>query len=387
MADPPPQQNPTFIIKKMIDVAQTSTTAGNSASQKKPPQAREDDFESLPDPLYGTTDHVEPGIWASWVMETIFTKSGREFEIFKFLRSKKPIRELVFRDLLKGKYFLSRLHAKQYSTKRNNTENCWNQAALLQIVGRLAEKACNSCIGGFGPFTTCVVVDDVFGGSCANCQCNGVKGARRCTHSSKNALNESAKGPKRGHGSNKKQDGAANGQWRYIARSRAPKYPRKKPRHSIRALMAQTARQTRSVENSVKRLNLELGKILSANQSETMKAQRVKIESNMQGLNVQFDTLQGAMEELATMVMECDDDVTMQSGDKIDNAIMISDDEDVAAGVSKMETAESQGIKTESSKCEEDDEPKTKKEKQNVNEDACEHNEENEGIIDIKEEK
>lgn len=92
--------------------------------------------------------------------------------------------------------------------------------------------------------------------------------------------------------------------------------------------------------------NLEFGKILSANESETMKAERVKVESNMQGLNVQVNTLRGAMEELANMVMECDDDVTMQSGDELDNTIVISDDEDITGEVIKTQTAESQCIKT-----------------------------------------
>lgn len=66
---------------------------------------------------------------------------------------------------------------------------------------------------------------------------------------------------------------------------------------------------------------------------------------------------------------------------------MISDDEDVTDGVIKMETAEPQGIKTESSNCEEDDKPEIKKEKQSIDGDTCEHKKDSESNIDIKVEK
>lgn len=53
-----------------------------------------------------------------------------------------------------------------------------HKAIVLQIVGTLAETACFSCRNGNGLFTSCVVVDDLMGGSCANCCGNG---ATRCS--------------------------------------------------------------------------------------------------------------------------------------------------------------------------------------------------------------
>jgi hypothetical protein len=93
------------------------------------------------------------------------------------------------------------------------------------------------------------------------------------------------------------------------------------------------------------------------------------------------------MSELTIIGMECDEDVIMQSGDGIDNAIVVSDDEDVTGGVIKMETAEPRVIKSESSKCEEDDKPEIEKGKQSIDGDTCEHEKESESNIDIKVEK
>lgn len=67
-------------------------------------QARDDGIKSLPDPTYGTTEHVEPGFWASFVTENELSKSGREAASTVRLRMKKPIREPVPRKEINGNY-------------------------------------------------------------------------------------------------------------------------------------------------------------------------------------------------------------------------------------------------------------------------------------------
>jgi hypothetical protein len=93
MAEPSPQQNLSIIVNNVIDVAQVPTVSGPTPPQKELPRASEDDFETLPDPLHGTTDHVEPSSWAFGVMNNIHIEAGRESWPNTYIRSKNAIRE------------------------------------------------------------------------------------------------------------------------------------------------------------------------------------------------------------------------------------------------------------------------------------------------------
>lgn len=53
------------------------------------------------------------------------------------------------------------------------------EAVLGQSRGELEEVECKACAAGGGPFTTCVTVEGMFGGSCTNCH-HGSK-ASRCS--------------------------------------------------------------------------------------------------------------------------------------------------------------------------------------------------------------
>lgn len=163
------------------------------------------------------------------------------------------------------------------------------------------------------------------------------------------------------------------------------KYAKSKLGRSVH-ITARAARGRLGIQKSMTQLNLGLENILGAIEAETLKSERVKVVSNMQSVNDQVGTFLKEMRELTIIGMDCDEDIIMQSGNEADNAIVISDDEDVTGGVIKMETAEPRGIKTESSKWEGDVKPEIKKDKQNIDGDTCEHKRESEGNVHIKEE-
>ena len=53
-----------------------------------------------------------------------------------------------------------------------------NKDAILAFTrGEVAVPACTSCEAGAGPFTECIIVQDMFKGSCSNCH-YGSEGAR-----------------------------------------------------------------------------------------------------------------------------------------------------------------------------------------------------------------
>ncbi len=57
------------------------------------------------------------------------------------------------------------------------------EAALIQTCGTLAEKQCQHCKKGSGPFEGCFTVDGIASGACGNCHYNSE--GQRCTFHSK----------------------------------------------------------------------------------------------------------------------------------------------------------------------------------------------------------
>ena len=92
MADSPPLEQKRSIIAKKI----SGKSGGATPKFESRPEV-EDVIKSLPDPIYGTTEHVEPGFWASFVLQYRSEYQHVEWAQTAALRTKKPIRELVLR--------------------------------------------------------------------------------------------------------------------------------------------------------------------------------------------------------------------------------------------------------------------------------------------------
>jgi hypothetical protein len=75
----------------------------------------------------------------------------------------KPIREPVLRIEIDKHEFISRVMGLTLEGSFNKRD------ALMQIVGAKAKRPCGHCIKGIGPYTSCVFVEGIFGGCCANC--------------------------------------------------------------------------------------------------------------------------------------------------------------------------------------------------------------------------
>jgi len=113
MADPPPlEQKRSIIAKGMIHPSKISGKSGGATPkfESKPEvEEVEDVIKSLPDHIYGTTEHVEPGFWASFVMQYRSEYQHLEWAQTAALRARKPIRELVLRTHFSGNEFFFRV--------------------------------------------------------------------------------------------------------------------------------------------------------------------------------------------------------------------------------------------------------------------------------------
>jgi hypothetical protein len=71
---PPLEQKQPLILDNMIDVSQIPGSPGDSHRQDKSRRVHGYDIKFMPNPLYGIEEDIEPGVWASWLLENISTK-------------------------------------------------------------------------------------------------------------------------------------------------------------------------------------------------------------------------------------------------------------------------------------------------------------------------
>lgn len=372
MADPPPpDQKHSIIAKGMIHQWKISGKSGDATPKVEGKPEVEDVIKSLPDPIYGTTEHVEPGFWASFIMQYRANEALESVQTL-VLRVKKPIRELVLRTQVSGNKFLSELQSKRGTCLARR-----KSAAMMQVVGTTAEKPCDRCRWGYGPFSTCVFVEGIFGNRCANCRV--AYGACVCSFDTVSA--RPARTPKKKPGFTKRRvDTTLKAPFKGVYKGT------RKPQ--IRKVLRRAAQGTREIRASMKSLTIGFENILNAAQDSVSDIKETKFSSTMKGLSAQVDNILGTMEELADAVMASDDGPAIMPGDEIDNAISISDEDDADDSPSKVETPELCGVKTEFSGSKEDgDEPKIKKEKQDAGEDDSESEGKYNVGAEIKEEK
>ena len=82
------------------------------------------------------------------------------------LSKKDPVRKPSVRS--------SRKTAVKLEANKSNLE-----AYMGQLCGEVVEDECKHCVKEGGPWTECVVVDGLFGGSCCNCHYNN--SGNRCS--------------------------------------------------------------------------------------------------------------------------------------------------------------------------------------------------------------
>ncbi|EQL02926.1 hypothetical protein OCS_01365 [Ophiocordyceps sinensis CO18] len=68
------------------------------------------------------------------------------------------------------------------------------EAVMIQLTGRQAAQACDSCVGGLGPFSGCYHHEGLAKGVCGNCHYNS-RGMRCTCHESNKILVEARKTP------------------------------------------------------------------------------------------------------------------------------------------------------------------------------------------------